>query len=77
MGTRLYPDSDKPFYVKGMTVCSIFMFLVSLQAWWLRKRLIQENERWMELGITTENGEDEALVDENGRRTKARVKHIV
>ena len=77
VGTRLYPDSDKPFYVKGMTVCSIFMFLVSLQAWWLRRRLIKENERWMELGITTENGEDEALVDENGRRTNARFKHIV
>ena len=77
VGTRLYPDSDKPYYVKGMTVCSIFMFLVSLQAWWLRRRLIKENERWTELGMTTENGEDEALVDENGRRTKARFKHIV
>ena len=77
VGTRLYPDSDKPYYVKGMTVCSIFMFLVSLQAWWLRRRLIKENERWMELGIATEDGENEALVDENGRRTKTRVKHIV
>ena len=77
VGTRLYPDSDKPYYVKGMTVCSIFMFLVSLQAWWLRRRLIKENESWMEVGITTENGEDEALVDEDGRRTKARFKHIV
>ena len=77
VGTRLYPDSDKPFYVKGMTVCSIFMFLVSLQAWWLRRRLIKENESWMEVGITTENGEDEALVDEDGRRTKARFKYIV
>ena len=77
VGTRLYPDSDKPYYVKGMIVCSIFMFLVSLQAWWLRMRLINENERWMELGMTTENGEDEALVDESGRRTKTRFKHIV
>ena len=77
VGTRLYPDSDKPYYVRGMTVCSIFMFLVSLQAWWLRRRLIKENERWMELGLTTENGEDEALVDGNGRRTIARLKHIV
>ena len=77
VGTRLYPDSDKPYYVKGMTVCSIFMFLVSLQAWWLRMRLIKENETWTELGVMTENGEDEALVDENMRRTKARFKHIV
>ena len=77
MGTRLYPDSDKPYYVKGMAVCSIFMFLVSLQAWWLRRRLVKENERWTELGITNKNGEDEALVDENGLGTKARFKHIV
>ena len=76
VGTRLYPDSDKPYYVKGMAVCSIFMFLVSLQAWWLRRRLTKENERWMKLEITTENSEDEALVDENGQ-TKARFKHIV
>lgn len=77
VGTRLYPDSDKPYYVKGMAVCSIFMFLVSLQAWWLKRRLIKENERWTELGITNKNGEDEALVDENGLGTKARFKHIV
>lgn len=77
VGTRLYPDSDKPYYVKGMAVCSFFMFLVSLQAWWLRRRLIKENERWTELGITNQNGEDEALVDENGLGTKARFKHIV
>lgn len=77
VGTRLYPDSDKPYYVKGMVVCSIFMFLVSLQAWWLRRRLIRENEGWTERGITNKNGEDAALVDENGLRTKARFKHIV
>lgn len=33
VGTRLYPDSDKPYYVKGMAVCSLFMFLTALLAW--------------------------------------------
>lgn len=26
VGTRLYPEIDKPYYVKGMAVCSISMF---------------------------------------------------
>ena len=78
VGTRLYPDSDKPYYVKGMAVCSVFMFLVSLQAWWLRRRLIKENERWKEVGMTIENGEEEeALVDGIGPRANARFKLIV
>lgn len=75
--TRLYLESDKPDYVKGVAVCSVSMFLVSLQAWWLRRRLIKENERCTELGITNKNDEDEVLVDENGLRTEAPLKEIV
>ena len=77
VGTRLYPDSDKPYYVKGMAVCSIFMFFVALLAWWLRIILVKENERWTEFETAIERGEDEALVDEVGLRTKARFKNIV
>ena len=77
VGTRLYPDSDKPYYVKGMAVCSIFMFFVALLAWWLRRILIKENERQVEFESAFERGEDEALVDEIGLRTKARFKNIV
>ena len=76
MGTRLYPDSDKPYYVMGMAVCSFFMFLVALLAWWLRRLLIGENEKWTE-DEATDKGEDEALVDENGPRTKARFIYIL
>lgn len=34
IGTALYPESDKPFYVRGMTACALFMVLVgqSLQS---------------------------------------------
>lgn len=77
VGTRLYPDSDKPYYVKGMAVCSLFMFLVALLAWWLRRLLIRENKRWSEHDKTIGEGENQALVDENGSRTKARFIFIV
>ena len=77
MGTRLYPDSDKPYYVKGMSVCSFFMFLVALLAWWLRRLLIRENERCTKNEEAMSTGEGEALVDENGARTKARFMYIV
>ncbi|CAD6567770.1 MAG: hypothetical protein ASARMPREDX12_009458 [Alectoria sarmentosa] len=61
VGTRLYPDSDKPYYVKGMAVCSLFMFLVALLAWWLRRLLIRENEGWKDKKEATGKGEDEGL----------------
>lgn len=77
VGTRLYPDSDKPYYVMGMAVCSFFMFLVALLAWWLRRLLIKENEKWTEHEEATDKGEDEALVDENGPTTKARFIYIL
>lgn len=77
VGTRLYPDSDKPYYVKGMAVCSLFMFLVALLAWWLRRLLIRENERWTEHKEAIGKGEDEALVDENRPRIKARFMYII
>ena len=46
LGTRLYPDSDKPFYVRGMTVCGLFMFLVAILVLWLRTLLAKQNRRW-------------------------------
>ena len=77
VGTRLYPDSDKPYYVKGMAVCSVFMFLVALLAWWLRRLLIRENNRWKEHEEETGKGEDEGLVDHSGPRIKARFMYII
>ena len=77
VGTRLYPDSDKPYYVKGMAVCSVFMFIVALLAWWLRRLLVKENEKQTQLEEVLGKGEDEALVDEHGSRTKARFVYIL
>ena len=44
VGTRLYPDDDAPYYVKGMFMCGFFMLLAGLLAWLLRVILGWENE---------------------------------
>ncbi|OQO09685.1 hypothetical protein B0A48_05087 [Cryoendolithus antarcticus] len=45
VGTRLYPDSDGPFYVKGMSVCAGAMGCVAILALALRWVLMRENRR--------------------------------
>lgn len=78
VGTRLYPDSDKPYYVKGMAVCSGFMFLVAVLALVLRKLLARENERWrIDDGEAIGKQEEEGLVDGTGTRTKARFRNML
>jgi MFS family permease len=44
-GTRLYPDQDKPYYIKGMLICSGFMILVSCLSLALKFILGRENKR--------------------------------
>ena len=77
VGTRLYPDSDKPYYVTGMTICSIFMFVVVLLAWWLRNVLARENKKWSEAIDASRKPEEEALVDQNASRKKALIMNIL
>ncbi|KAF1848432.1 MFS general substrate transporter [Cucurbitaria berberidis CBS 394.84] len=43
LGTRLYPSSEKPLYVKGQSVCAAFMFLFCFLALGLRALLVWEN----------------------------------
>ncbi|OAX79911.1 hypothetical protein ACJ72_05767 [Emergomyces africanus] len=45
VGTRLYPHTDGPWYVRGMAVCALFMLLVAALAFVLRRLLRKENER--------------------------------
>lgn len=78
VGTRLYPDSDKPYYVKGMAVCSGFMFLVGVLALLLRKLLAKENERWgVDEGEAIGKQEEEGLVDGSGGKIRARFRNIL
>ncbi|KAI9830616.1 MAG: hypothetical protein M1819_005426 [Sarea resinae] len=43
LGTRLYPASDKPLYVMGMSVCAVFMLFVFALSLGLRMVLAKNN----------------------------------
>jgi predicted MFS family arabinose efflux permease len=45
LGTRLYPKSEGPLYVKGQSVCAGFMFLFCLLSLLLRTILARENKK--------------------------------
>lgn len=69
IGTRLYPDTDSPWYVTGMLVCAGFMVLVACLALHLRLVLARANRRAAEkeerMGIEMETsgpGEGEGLM---------------
>ena len=69
IGTRLYPDSDKPFYVRGMSICAGFMFLVFILAIALRAVLVRQNRKTEEAQeyqhIIGEEDEVDGMVDKN------------
>ncbi|KAJ6005665.1 hypothetical protein N7451_003609 [Penicillium sp. IBT 35674x] len=44
LGTRLYPEADGPWYIRGMAVCSVFMVLVAILAFALRVLLQKANK---------------------------------
>ncbi|KAI9713436.1 MAG: hypothetical protein M1820_000818 [Bogoriella megaspora] len=65
LGTRLYPNSDKPYYVKGMSICAAFMLVVCLLALALRVVLKRANRRGTEYAKVGHEGEGHTpLVDE-------------
>lgn len=43
IGTALYPEADKPYYVRGMAACTGFMLAVVVLSLWLRKILQKKN----------------------------------
>lgn len=45
VGTRLYPDEDKPLFLKGMGVCAAFMVFVALLAGGMRYVLGRRNRQ--------------------------------
>ena len=45
LGTRLYPATEKPFYVKGQSVCAAFMFFTTLLVIGLRTLLWYKNKQ--------------------------------
>ena len=61
IGVHLYPDSDQPYYVKGMTICACFMVIVAVLAYVLRRILCVKN-REVAVQEFKGDGEDEGLV---------------
>lgn len=66
LGTHLYPESDGPYYVKGMSICGGFMLSVALLALVLRRILAFKNAQLMTEKVIAE-GEDEGLVADGGK----------
>lgn len=54
LGTRLYPEADGPWYIRGMAVCAFFMAVVAVLAGVLRFLLIRANRA---VGVDARNGE--------------------
>lgn len=46
LGTRIFPEHEKPYYVKGMGICAAFMFVNALLAFTLRVYLAWENRKF-------------------------------
>jgi hypothetical protein len=61
LGTRLYPANEGPYYVKGMAVCSAFMFFNAILALILRQYLAWQNKQAdiREAAVTTAMEGDE------------------
>ncbi|KAL9096932.1 MAG: hypothetical protein Q9165_000896 [Trypethelium subeluteriae] len=73
LGTRLYPDADKPYYVKGMSICAGFMLFVLAGALGLRAVLKRANTRKRlatseEISSTGNTPLVDAFASRNGRR---------
>lgn len=64
VGIHLYPDSDRPYYVKGMAICACSMATVAILAYALRRILGIKNRR-MAVEVSKADGEDEGLVVQN------------
>ncbi|KAI1186694.1 major facilitator superfamily domain-containing protein [Nemania serpens] len=67
LGTRVFPEAEKPYYIKGMSICAGFMFFNALLALTLRAYLAWENRKF-------EKGDAE--IRENGSVAKAGSEHF-
>lgn len=77
IGTALYPEGDKPYYVRGMAVCTVFMLVVAALSLWLRMIMYYQNRvtdrRYTVLedirGNDGSNGEEGKLVGQRKQFT--------
>lgn len=81
LGTRLYPASDGPWYVRGMATCSVFMLLVAGLAVLLRVVLGRVNRGGqsdaVNSGMEMEMEEREVLMDHGHRVEQEQFTYII
>ena len=68
VGARLYPDADKPYFIRGMLVCAVAMAVVGLLAGILSWVLIRENARREKRA----QGDEGGLLARRGREETSR-----
>ncbi|KAL2003212.1 hypothetical protein VTN02DRAFT_4619 [Thermoascus thermophilus] len=80
VGTRLYPESDGPWYVRGMAACSFFMMAVAALAFVLRLVLQRGNRKLEQTNEEMEmvEGEGQGLMSADaGTRSAERFTYII
>lgn len=68
LGTRVFPKSDGPYYVKGQSICAGFMFFNGLLAISLRFYLAWENKKLDRLHGTKEEMRARREADPNAKQ---------
>lgn len=68
IGTALYPEDDKPYYVRGMATCTLFMLVVAVLSVVLRTILQKKNAaRYLPYIVPEDAAEDEGLASEDSK----------
>ena len=69
----MFPDSEKPYYRKGMWIGAAFCLLVAVLSLSLSAWLIHENRKMDKEGVPeVEEFEDTSVARESGRHTRHR-----
>ena len=66
LGTRIFPESDEPRYVKGQSICAAFMFFTAFLALGLRLLLSWENKKFDKKYGTLAEQDNRATLGERG-----------
>lgn len=75
LGTRVYPSSNSPYYVKGHSVCAAFLFFTTCLAFGLRTLLAWENKKLDRKYGTLEEQRARAAAAADGENAKAQAEH--
>jgi len=68
IGARLYPDTDKPYFIRGMVTCAVAMAVVGLLAGVLRWVLNRENAK----RVAEARGDEGGLLARGGSEETSR-----